>query len=1033
MRHLPISCRILLATAFLLPALAQAQSAPAITHVNSASGYGAYAGVAAPSSWIEIYGSNLAGTTRQWASTDFNGTAAPTVIDGVTVSVGGAPAVISYVSPTQINAQVPNVGAGATAPVVVTYQGRSSAPSQLQIAAQEPGLLAPPGFLVNGTQYVVAIHAATGAYVSSGNIPGTSNSPATPGETLTLYGIGFGAVSPPVAAGTVAGSAAPLVSPFTVTIGNSPATVQYAGIAPSFVGLYQFNVVVPANLSTGDQTIQYALNGVNGAQTLSLSVTGGSTSGTAPGPPKNLSATPGNGSISISFTPAPPPPPSGGATITGYTAVCTAGNQSVSATASTTPVVVTGLTNGTTYSCTVATVSSVGTGKASPPVTAVPGTSGGTGGTGGTGTTGSSFTLTSSAATSGGVLPALYTCDGAGSTLPLSWSNPPAGTQAYAVLMAAAGSPASYNWVLYNIPGSTTSLSQDAFLVGTTLQGDAGPGNVYDPPCSTAAGPTQYSITVYALSAAPSVTVASGASAGAALASAIAPITLGQASLSLTYSRQASTATGGCLASSYGPCAPLPTICGYIRTSLLAANDVGTQPASVSCDGTYAYIGSIDTVTDPMQNGITATNLQVPTPQNFQGSFAWKVPMNPVLCNSTNGGLYAGGNSVENGCTCPGAGAALCSVGGNAGSFYYTPVASGPIGVAVNGIPIFNPCVQTGCSAANASTTDTKTLGQLDICNGHSGRSDDYHYHAAPNCLMAAQSQSYWNSHPVGWMLDGYAIFGYNYADGSPVSRDLCGGSAVSGSKAAAGYPFSYAYYVQDTFPYITNNCMTGVPSPDLYFATCGPGQPGCVNKYSPMRVPPVTAFVVSNMTWNVASDGYSVMQFTFKPTTTPPQSTFTTTEDDSYIVVPPGPDPYTKTVVTSASGSSGSTTLTLTNSAQSLNIGYGMPVSGPGIPANTMVQSANGTTVTLSQATNAAVAAGTQITFTGAASNGCTPENCYTYQPGTYQIRYIQMTGSALQAQLALAPNKGKSACWNFEFQDTTGNTTQPNIAYCR
>src|SRR5216110_616439 len=71
---------------------------PAITSngIVTASGFGGFAS-AAPGSFIEIYGTNLAGTTRGWATDDFTNGNAPTSLDGVTVTVGGKPAYIIYV------------------------------------------------------------------------------------------------------------------------------------------------------------------------------------------------------------------------------------------------------------------------------------------------------------------------------------------------------------------------------------------------------------------------------------------------------------------------------------------------------------------------------------------------------------------------------------------------------------------------------------------------------------------------------------------------------------------------------------------------------------------------------------------------------------------------------------------------------------------------------------------------------------------------------------------------------------------------
>ena len=146
---------------------------------------------------------------------------------------------------------------------------------------------------------------------------------------------------------------------------------------------------------------------------------------------------------------------------------------------------------------------------------------------------------------------------------------------------------------------------------------------------------------------------------------------------------------------------------------------------------------------------------------------------------------------------------------------------------------------------------DTKALGQLDNCNGHAGRADDYHYHAAPNCLMADQSASYWDTHPLGWALDGFAIFGYRDADGSTAERDtICGGN----SKPVQNAPQGYSYHVTDASPYVAS-CLLGVPSPDL---------PNQSSKYRPLRQPPVTPFRVSDMTLSTnPADGFQELQFT--------------------------------------------------------------------------------------------------------------------------------------------------------------------------
>jgi hypothetical protein len=56
-----------------------------------------------------------------------------------------------------------------------------------------------------------------------------------------------------------------------------------------------------------------------------------------------------------------------------------------------------------------------------------------------------------------------------------------------------------------------------------------------------------------------------------------------------------------------------------------------------------------------------------------------------------------------------------------------------------------------------------------------------------------------------------------------------------------------------------------------------------------------------------------------------------------------------------------------------------------------------------------------------------------YANPPGTYQIRYKEVTGSDLASLLALKQNANATACWNFQFVDSSGKTTQPSVTYCK
>ena len=61
------------------------------------------------------------------------------------------------------------------------------------------------------------------------------------------------------------------------------------------------------------------------------------------------------------------------------------------------------------------------------------------------------------------------------------------------------------------------------------------------------------------------------------------------------------------------------------------------------------------------------------------------------------------------------------------------------------------------------------------------------------------------------------------------------------------------------------------------------------------------------------------------------------------------------------------------------------------------------------------------------------TGADSYANAAGSYRIRFKPVTGTALTALLALSQNSSKSACWNFQFTDTGGSTTQPTVSYCR
>jgi uncharacterized protein (TIGR03437 family) len=210
-----------------------------------------------PGSWISIYGSNLANSTAVWTG-NF-----PTSLGGVSVVIDNKPGYLWLVSPGQINLQAPDdTAAGPVNVTVMTPNGTVSSTVTLGAFG--------PSFSLLSAKYaagVILTPNGSGAYgggsydlLGPSGAFGFNTRPVRAGETLELYGVGFGPTNPPVPAGTAYNGAAPTANAVTVTIGGVPATVLFSGITTT--GLYQFNVLVPS-AGTGDQLLQASVNGVH--------------------------------------------------------------------------------------------------------------------------------------------------------------------------------------------------------------------------------------------------------------------------------------------------------------------------------------------------------------------------------------------------------------------------------------------------------------------------------------------------------------------------------------------------------------------------------------------------------------------------------------------------------------------------------------------------------------------------------------------------------------------------------------------------
>ena len=216
------------------------------------------AGGIAANTFVTIKGTNLAATKRTLVAADFVNNLLPTSVDGVTVTVNGLPGFISYISPVQINFVTP-VGLPTSGPLSVVVSNNTLTSATVSSTLQP---LAPTLFLSGANaNYAAALH-ANNTIVGPTTLVANNSTPAAPGETIVLFGTGFGLTSPAAVSGGVVapGAAAPLVSTPVFLFGNMPAAkVVFAGLIAT--GVFQFNVVVPTGLPDGDVPVVVSTGG----------------------------------------------------------------------------------------------------------------------------------------------------------------------------------------------------------------------------------------------------------------------------------------------------------------------------------------------------------------------------------------------------------------------------------------------------------------------------------------------------------------------------------------------------------------------------------------------------------------------------------------------------------------------------------------------------------------------------------------------------------------------------------------------------
>lgn len=183
----------------------------------------------APGEFVSIFGSGLA-AAASGASPPY-----PFTLGGVSVTVNGLQAPLAYVSPNQLNVLIPYAVTGGSATIAVTNAGAISNSVALPLQKTAPGVFSGDG---SGAGAGAITH-ANGSLVTAAN-------PARRGETVVVYLAGLGVLTTPVADG-MAGSGI-VANAVSVSVAGQPLALGYAGLAPSFPGLYQLNVTIPANL-----------------------------------------------------------------------------------------------------------------------------------------------------------------------------------------------------------------------------------------------------------------------------------------------------------------------------------------------------------------------------------------------------------------------------------------------------------------------------------------------------------------------------------------------------------------------------------------------------------------------------------------------------------------------------------------------------------------------------------------------------------------------------------------------------------------
>ena len=228
-----------------------------------------------PNALISVFGQDFApqGTQTLSPVRDAEGRIAVN-LNETCLEIGGRRAPLFVVTPSQINAQAPHdLPPGETQAAVVRgcgagneQRGESVTVTAAAVSPAFFNVLSNP----DGRNPLVALHGGGPALAGApGLLPEAEFSPAVPGEFVTLFGTGFGAVEPPLESGQIPGAAANLANAIAFTVSSTavpPEDVLYAGASPCCAGLYQFTLRVPPDTPDGDAAVEAIVDGVSTPQ-----------------------------------------------------------------------------------------------------------------------------------------------------------------------------------------------------------------------------------------------------------------------------------------------------------------------------------------------------------------------------------------------------------------------------------------------------------------------------------------------------------------------------------------------------------------------------------------------------------------------------------------------------------------------------------------------------------------------------------------------------------------------------------------------